>query len=90
MAEEEVVAVEEAAGLVPVLKWEQGLFEQVVRGQQFPDKWDARYPAEGQTASDAPHGFITLFADFFGEGNFCLSATNFMSVILHFYAFHIS
>ncbi|KAJ0636859.1 hypothetical protein HanPI659440_Chr17g0687621 [Helianthus annuus] len=90
MAEEESIAVEEAAGPLLVLKWDQGLFEQVVRGQHFPDEWDARFPAEGQTAADAPPGFITLYADFFGEGNFRLLATNFMLAILHFYGFHIS
>ncbi|MFS7945151.1 hypothetical protein Hanom_Chr06g00520781 [Helianthus anomalus] len=42
MDEEEAVQVEE--GLVPVLKWDQGLFEQIVRGFQFPPEWDARYP----------------------------------------------
>ncbi|MFS7945098.1 hypothetical protein Hanom_Chr06g00519971 [Helianthus anomalus] len=74
MAEEEAVVVEEV----------------VVQGQKFPDEWDALYSAEGQTAADAPPGYITLFANFFGEGNFRLPATNFMLAILHFYAFHIS
>ncbi|MFS7946423.1 hypothetical protein Hanom_Chr06g00536161 [Helianthus anomalus] len=75
---------------MPVLKWDQGLFEQVTRAQQFPAVWDARYPSQGQTAADAPPGYITLYADFFGEGSFWLSATHFMDAILHHYAFHIS
>ncbi|MFS7945102.1 hypothetical protein Hanom_Chr06g00520031 [Helianthus anomalus] len=89
MAEEEAIAVEEVAGPVPFLKWDQGLFEHVVQGKKFPDEWDAWYPAEGQMTADAPPSYITLFADFFGEGNFHLLATNFMLAILHFYAFHI-
>ncbi|KAF5802319.1 hypothetical protein HanRHA438_Chr06g0267361 [Helianthus annuus] len=88
MAEEEAIQVEE--GPVPVLKWDQGLFKQIVRGFQFPPECDARYPRQGQTAADAPPGYITLFADFFLEGNFQLPATNFLASILHFYGFHIS
>ncbi|MFS8019646.1 hypothetical protein Hanom_Chr15g01406161 [Helianthus anomalus] len=56
----------------------------------FPEEWGARYPAEGQTAADAPPGFITLYADFFGEGNFRLPVTHLMEAILHHYGFHIS
>ncbi|MFS7979107.1 hypothetical protein Hanom_Chr10g00923481 [Helianthus anomalus] len=40
MAEEEVLPVEEGAGPVPVLKWDQWLFEQIVRGFHFPGEWD--------------------------------------------------
>ncbi|MFS7925649.1 hypothetical protein Hanom_Chr04g00287571 [Helianthus anomalus] len=88
MAEEEVAHVKE--GPVPVLKWDQELFEQIIRGFQFPIEWDARYPRQGQTVADAPPGYITLFAAFFLEGNFRLPATTFMASILHFYGFHIS
>ncbi|MFS7925483.1 hypothetical protein Hanom_Chr04g00285541 [Helianthus anomalus] len=88
MAEEEVAQVKE--GPVPVLKWDQELFEQIIRGFQFPIEWDARYPRQGQTVVDAPPGYITLFAAFFLEGNFRLPATTFMASILHFYSFHIS
>ncbi|MFS7938179.1 hypothetical protein Hanom_Chr05g00436361 [Helianthus anomalus] len=56
----------------------------------FPPEWDARYPQQGQTVVDAPPGYITLFEDFFLEGNFRLPATKFMASILHFYGFHIS
>ncbi|MFS7957749.1 hypothetical protein Hanom_Chr07g00670081 [Helianthus anomalus] len=90
MSEEhqEVAATEE--GPVPVLKWDLGLFEQIVRSFQFPPEWDARYPAQGQTAADAPPGYITLYEDFFLQGNFRLPATNFLGHILHHYNFHIS
>ncbi|KAJ0566151.1 hypothetical protein HanIR_Chr06g0270571 [Helianthus annuus] len=66
------------------------LFEQVTRGQQFPVEWDARYPSQGQTEADTPPGYITLFVDFFGEGNLRLPATHYMAGILHYYAFQIS
>ncbi|KAJ0921810.1 hypothetical protein HanPSC8_Chr05g0196001 [Helianthus annuus] len=90
MSEEhqEVAVIEE--GPVPVLKWDLGLFEQIVRSFRFPPEWDARYPAQGQTAADAPPGYITLYEDFFLQGNFRLPATNFMGSILHHYNFHIS
>ncbi|MFS8011490.1 hypothetical protein Hanom_Chr14g01309741 [Helianthus anomalus] len=68
MAEEEAVQVEE--GPIPVLKWDQGLFEQIVRGYHFAVEWDARYPQQGQKTADTPSGYITLFANFFLKGNF--------------------
>ncbi|KAM0055878.1 hypothetical protein Hdeb2414_s0006g00211251 [Helianthus debilis subsp. tardiflorus] len=73
-------------GPLPVLKWDKGLFEHITRGFQFPSEWDARYPRQGQTAADAPPGYITLFEDFFVQGNFRLPAMEFMASILHFYA----
>ncbi|KAJ0910651.1 hypothetical protein HanRHA438_Chr06g0254601 [Helianthus annuus] len=90
MSEEhqEVPASEE--GPVPVLRWDLGLFEQIVRSFRFPPEWDARYPAQGQTAADAPPGYITLYEDFFLQGNFRLPATNFLGSILSYYQFHIS
>ncbi|XP_022031253.1 uncharacterized protein LOC110932208 [Helianthus annuus] len=90
MAEEHQEGVPGEEGPVPVLRWDLGLFEQIVRSFRFPPEWDARYPAQNQTAADAPPGYITLFEDFFLQGNFRLPATNFMGNILHFYNFHIS
>ncbi|KAF5759198.1 hypothetical protein HanXRQr2_Chr16g0738391 [Helianthus annuus] len=84
MTADDVTVVEEAGGPLPPLKWDQGLFKQVFRGQQFAPEWDARYPSQGQNAADAPSGFITLYADFFGEGNFRLPATHFLVRIWHF------
>ncbi|MFS8006756.1 hypothetical protein Hanom_Chr14g01252911 [Helianthus anomalus] len=77
-------------GPLHVLKWDQGLFEQITRGFWFPPEWDARYPGQNQTAVDALPGYITLFEDFLLQGNFRLPATEFMVHILHYYGFHIS
>ncbi|KAM0043647.1 hypothetical protein Hdeb2414_s0010g00343721 [Helianthus debilis subsp. tardiflorus] len=88
MVEEESVQVDE--GPLLVLKWEQGLFEQITKGFRFPPEWNARYPRQRQTAADAQQGYIKLFEDFFLQGNFRLPATEFMASILHFYGFHIS
>ncbi|KAJ0524896.1 hypothetical protein HanHA300_Chr09g0305781 [Helianthus annuus] len=85
----DVVEVEGTGGVMPPLKWEEGLFEQVVRGQQFAREWDARSLAKGQTAADASPCYITLFADFVGDGNFRLLATDFFCGILAFCHFHI-
>ncbi|MFS7970093.1 hypothetical protein Hanom_Chr09g00816931 [Helianthus anomalus] len=85
---QEDVSIEE--GPVPVLRWDLGLFEQIVRSFRFPPEWDARYPAQNQTSADAPPGYITLFEDFFLQGNFRLPATNFMGHILHHYNFYLS
>ncbi|MFS7975070.1 hypothetical protein Hanom_Chr10g00876141 [Helianthus anomalus] len=69
---------------------DQGLFEQITRVFRFPPEWDAQYPRQGQTVADAPPGYITLFEDFFLQGNFRLPATEFMAHIFHHYGFHIS
>ncbi|KAJ0752713.1 hypothetical protein HanPI659440_Chr09g0327471 [Helianthus annuus] len=90
MSEEHQEAPVSEEGPVPVLKWDLGLFEQIVRSFRFPPEWDARYPAQGQTAADAPPGYITLYEDFFLQGNFRLPATNFLGSILSYYNFHIS
>ncbi|KAJ0887898.1 hypothetical protein HanRHA438_Chr09g0396071 [Helianthus annuus] len=90
MSEEHREAPVSEEGPVPVLRWDLGLFEQIVRSFRFPPEWDARYPAQGQTAADAPPGYITLYEDFFLQGNFRLPATNFLGSILSYYQFHIS
>ncbi|MFS8033209.1 hypothetical protein Hanom_Chr17g01566811 [Helianthus anomalus] len=43
-------------GPVPVLRWDLGLFEEIIRSFRFPPEWDARYPGQNQTAADAPPG----------------------------------
>ncbi|KAF5805000.1 hypothetical protein HanXRQr2_Chr05g0203781 [Helianthus annuus] len=57
---------------------------------KFPESWGAVYPEDGQTAAQAPTGYITLFWDYFSEGNFRLPATKFFLDILNYYKFHIS
>ncbi|MFS7929440.1 hypothetical protein Hanom_Chr04g00332571 [Helianthus anomalus] len=90
MAEEHQEDIPGEEGPVPVLRWDPGLFEQITRSFRFPPEWDAKYPGQNQMAADAPPGYITLFEDFFHQGNFRLPATNFLAHILQFYGFHIS
>ncbi|KAM0040299.1 hypothetical protein Hdeb2414_s0012g00392151 [Helianthus debilis subsp. tardiflorus] len=80
---------EEMPAGLPPLKWPKEIFDSMVRNFKFPDSWGARYPDEGQTAADAPAGYITLFWDFFAAGNFRLPITKFFLEILSYYKFHI-
>ncbi|KAJ0667670.1 hypothetical protein HanPI659440_Chr17g0680351 [Helianthus annuus] len=81
---------EEMSAELPPLKWPRATFDSLVQNFRFPETWGARYPEEGQTAADAPAGYITLFWDFFCEGNFRLPATKFFLEILGFYNIHLS
>ncbi|XP_035841945.1 uncharacterized protein LOC118488448 [Helianthus annuus] len=54
------------------------------------DDWKATYPQEGDTGVDAPAGYITLWADFFTEGNLRLPVTVFVAEVLEYYHLHIS
>ncbi|MFS8003819.1 hypothetical protein Hanom_Chr13g01218351 [Helianthus anomalus] len=83
-------STEEIAVELPPLKWSRETFDSLIRNFRFPKSWDARYRNEGQTAADAPAGYITLFWDFFSLGNFRLLVTKFFLDILAYYKFHIS
>ncbi|KAJ0623983.1 hypothetical protein HanIR_Chr01g0038281 [Helianthus annuus] len=52
--------------------------------------WGAIYPQEGDTGADAPAGYITLWADFFNDGNLRLPVTVFVAEVLEYYHLHIS
>ncbi|KAM0014649.1 hypothetical protein Hdeb2414_s0034g00726201 [Helianthus debilis subsp. tardiflorus] len=54
------------------------------------DDWKATYPQEGDTGVDAPAGYITLWANFFTEGNLRLPVTVFVAEVLEYYHLHIS
>ncbi|KAJ0487828.1 hypothetical protein HanLR1_Chr14g0556191 [Helianthus annuus] len=81
---------EEMSTELPPLKWSRASFDGLVQNFKFPESWGALYPEEGQTAADAPAGYITLFWDFFCDGNFRLPVTKFFLEILEFYNLHIS
>ncbi|MFS7899265.1 hypothetical protein Hanom_Chr05g00413831 [Helianthus anomalus] len=48
------------------------------------------YPEDEQTAEQAPASYISLFWDYFTEGNFRLPVTRFVLDILGYYKFHLS
>ncbi|KAF5816299.1 hypothetical protein HanRHA438_Chr03g0144161 [Helianthus annuus] len=80
---------EMSVSLLP-LKWSKEIFDGLVKNFKFPDGWGVRYPEEGQTVADAPTGYITLFWDYFADGNFRLPTTRFVLDVLDYYKFHIS
>ncbi|MFS7969848.1 hypothetical protein Hanom_Chr09g00813971 [Helianthus anomalus] len=81
---------EEMSAELPPLMWPRTSFDGLVQNLRFPENWGALYPEEGQTAADAPAGYITLFWDFFCEGNFRLPIMKCFLEILGYYKFHIS
>ncbi|KAF5757343.1 hypothetical protein HanRHA438_Chr17g0835791 [Helianthus annuus] len=81
---------EEMFASLPPLKWSKDIFDGLVKNFKFLESWGVRYPEEGQTTAHAPAGYITLFWDYFSEGNFWLPATKFVLDILDFCKFHIS
>ncbi|KAF5822881.1 hypothetical protein HanRHA438_Chr01g0032751 [Helianthus annuus] len=83
-------SLEEMSVGLPPLKWSKKVFDGLVQNFKFPNSWGVRYPNDGQTAADAPAGYITLFWDYFTEGNFRLPVTRLFLDILAYYKFHIS
>ncbi|MFS7989078.1 hypothetical protein Hanom_Chr11g01042511 [Helianthus anomalus] len=61
-----------------------------MRDIQMPSKYGAIYPQEGDTATDASAGYVTMWSDFFGVCNLCLPLTVFVTEVLEWYKFHIS
>ncbi|KAF5786060.1 hypothetical protein HanXRQr2_Chr10g0436151 [Helianthus annuus] len=56
----------------------------------MPAEYGAMYPQEGDTAGDAPTGYVSMFADFFGDCIFWLPLTVFVVEILEYYKLRIS
>ncbi|KAF5784954.1 hypothetical protein HanXRQr2_Chr10g0422891 [Helianthus annuus] len=77
-------------GGLPVLKWSKGHFKILMTSIHMADEWGATYPQEGDTGADAPAGYITLWAEFFNDGNLRLPVTVFVAEVLEYYHLHIS
>ncbi|KAM0049587.1 hypothetical protein Hdeb2414_s0008g00287651 [Helianthus debilis subsp. tardiflorus] len=56
----------------------------------MPQEYRAVYPQEGDTGADAPAGYVTMWADFFGDCNLQLQLTVFVADVLEWYKLHIS
>ncbi|KAJ0539541.1 hypothetical protein HanHA300_Chr08g0287541 [Helianthus annuus] len=89
-AEEEGAEVNAPGKNLPVLKWSKSVFQTLLVDTQMPPDYGAMYPQEGDTARDAPAGYFTMFADFFGDCNLRLPLTVFVAEILEYYKLHIS
>ncbi|MFS7923828.1 hypothetical protein Hanom_Chr03g00265461 [Helianthus anomalus] len=77
---EENVENVEVGDVLPILKWTIACFRALMLNVRRPEEYGARFPAEGDTTADATAGYVTLFADFFGEGNFRLPLTFFWPI----------
>ncbi|KAF5823371.1 hypothetical protein HanRHA438_Chr01g0038581 [Helianthus annuus] len=82
--------VEETSLILPPLKWSEATFKELVTSFKFPPSWGAIYPQEGQMAAQALAGYITLFWEYFADGNFRLPVTKFLIEVLSHYRFHLS
>ncbi|MFS7994072.1 hypothetical protein Hanom_Chr12g01101571 [Helianthus anomalus] len=82
VAAEEEVKVTALGKNLSVLKWSRSLYETLLRDIQMPQEYGATYPQEGDTAGDAPAGYVTMFADFLGDWNLRLPLTVFMAEVL--------
>ncbi|MFS7992890.1 hypothetical protein Hanom_Chr12g01087631 [Helianthus anomalus] len=77
------VAVEEEAEgdalgeNMPVLKWSKSSFDNLMMDIQMPPEYGAIHPQVGDIAADAPAGYVTMWADFFGVYNLRLPLTSF-------------
>ncbi|MFS7888808.1 hypothetical protein Hanom_Chr00s000002g01599421 [Helianthus anomalus] len=56
----------------------------------FRSEWGAQFPTPNSTSSDAPLGYIVLYAAYFREGNFRLPMTKFTDEVWTNYSLHIS
>ncbi|KAJ0677799.1 hypothetical protein HanOQP8_Chr12g0440661 [Helianthus annuus] len=92
--EQPVVVEEEEEGAagsgLPALKWTRKTFDRLMLDVQMPPEYGAQYPSEGDTGADAPAGYVTMWADFFGDCNLRLPLTVFVVDVLEWYKVHIS
>ncbi|KAM0071734.1 hypothetical protein Hdeb2414_s0001g00028581 [Helianthus debilis subsp. tardiflorus] len=92
--EQPVAAEEEEEGAagsgLPALRWTRKSFDHLILDVQMPPEYGARYPSEGDTGADAPAGYVTMWADFFGDCNLRLPLTVFVVDVLEWYKVHIS
>ncbi|KAJ0922602.1 hypothetical protein HanPSC8_Chr05g0205801 [Helianthus annuus] len=72
---------------LPVLRWSKSSLEILMRDIHMPPSYGAIYPQEGDTAGDAPAGYVTMFADFFGVCNLRFPLTVFVAEVLKWLPF---
>ncbi|MFS7952328.1 hypothetical protein Hanom_Chr07g00605681 [Helianthus anomalus] len=87
---EEEMEVNAPDKFLPVLKWSESAFNNLITSIQMPTTYGGRYPQEGDTASDTPAGYVSMFADWFEICNLRLPLTIFMVELLEYYNIHIS
>ncbi|KAJ0800318.1 hypothetical protein HanPI659440_Chr03g0101581 [Helianthus annuus] len=87
---EEELEIVPADKFLTVLKWKESDFQTLMMKIRMLEAYGAMFPQEvGDTAGDAPVGYVTMFADFFGICNLRLLLTVFMVDLLEYYKIHI-
>ncbi|MFS7945307.1 hypothetical protein Hanom_Chr06g00522741 [Helianthus anomalus] len=73
-----------------VINWKEDKLNNLVQNFGFSSDWGVQFPTPNCTALSAPPGYMTLYADFFWEGNFHLPMSKFIGEVLTDYGLHIS
>ncbi|KAF5755531.1 hypothetical protein HanXRQr2_Chr17g0803831 [Helianthus annuus] len=73
-----------------VINWKEDELNNLVQNFGLSSDWGIQFPTPNSTALDAPPRYMTLYADFFREGNFRLPMSNFIGEVLTGYGLHIS
>ncbi|KAF5789816.1 hypothetical protein HanXRQr2_Chr09g0375671 [Helianthus annuus] len=73
-----------------VINWGEEDLHNIIQTFAYPSDWGIQFPTPSSTALDAPPGYMTLYADFFWEGNFRLPMSKIVGDVLTGYGLHIS
>ncbi|KAF5797048.1 hypothetical protein HanRHA438_Chr08g0371081 [Helianthus annuus] len=73
-----------------VIIWREEELHNLIQNFGLSSDWGIQFPTPNSTALDAPLGYMTLYADFFREGNFRLPMSKFIGEVLTGYDLHIS
>ncbi|MFS8021503.1 hypothetical protein Hanom_Chr16g01428131 [Helianthus anomalus] len=73
-----------------VIGWRKDELNNLVQNFGLSSDWGVQFPTPNSTALDAPLGYMSLYADFFREGNFRLQISKFIGEVLTSYGLHIS
>ncbi|KAM0049005.1 hypothetical protein Hdeb2414_s0008g00280861 [Helianthus debilis subsp. tardiflorus] len=72
------------------INWKEEELQNLTQDPGFRSDWGVQFPTPKSNALDAPLGYMTLYADFFQEGNFRLLMSKFIGEVLTGYGLHIS
>ncbi|KAJ0447969.1 hypothetical protein HanRHA438_Chr17g0818761 [Helianthus annuus] len=72
------------------INWKEDEMNNLVQNFGFSSDWVVQFPTPNSTALDAPPWYMTLYAEFFREGNFRIPRSKFIEEVLTCYGLHIS
>ncbi|KAM0070650.1 hypothetical protein Hdeb2414_s0001g00015581 [Helianthus debilis subsp. tardiflorus] len=73
-----------------VINWREEELHNNIQQFTYPSDLGIQFSTANSTALDAPPGYMTLYTDFFREGNFRLPMSKFIGDALTGYGLHIS